>query len=260
MSIFKFPKSPLYTGLARIFILIAVVWTGLILFWVRDENFNAIRPDAKMVERVDRWFAEIAMLSPLDSGKFNDLMAERRSLIQKAADTGAYYINGREQKLTSPQLIACKAILESGFSDQVKDTIIMTCKNVESARSTEGMQYSDHRISDTSMWDFRGVDGFNLEELSDDVQRLIHQLNEIQIFDGVIYNFTGKFTGLVTENDLSLLDDLRTAQKNRSILKPLFWVAAWIIPLLGLGLATLIAVELCRWIVHGFQPSAQSNP
>jgi hypothetical protein len=65
---------------------------------------------------------------------------------------------------------------------------------------------------------------------------------------------------LVTEKDLSLLDDLKTAQKNRWILKPLFWVAAWIVPLLGLGLATVIAVELSRWIVRGFRPSAQNKP
>ena len=259
MSIFKFPKSPLYAGLARIFIVIVVVWTGLILFWVRDENFNAIRPDAKMVERVDGWFAEIAMLSPLDPVKFNDLTAERRSLIQKASGTGAYYINGHEQKLTSTEIIACKAILESGFSKQVKDTLVMFSKSIESARSTDGMQYSDHYISETPMWDFRGVDGFNLDILSDDVQRLIHQLNEIEIYEGGGYRFTGKYTGLVTENDLSLLDDLRNAQKSRWILKPLFWVAAWIVPLLGLGVATLVLVELCRWIVRGFRPSAQSH-
>jgi hypothetical protein len=239
---------------------IVVVWTGLILFWVRDENFNAIRPDAKMVERVDGWFAEIAMLSPLDSVKFNDLTAERRSLIQKASGTGAYYINGHEQKLTSTEIIACKAILESSFSKQVKDTLVMFSKSIESARSTDGMQHSDHYISETPMWDFRGVDGFNLDILSDDVQRLIHQLNEIEIYEGGEYRFTGKYTGLVTENDLSLLDDLRNAQKSRWILKPLFWVAAWIVPLLGLGVATLVLVELCRWIVCGFRPSAQSNP
>ena len=258
---FKLLKSPLYRGLARIFIVIAVVWTGLILFWVRDEHFDMVRPDVKTVERVDDWFAEIATLSPSDSGKFDDLPTERRRLIQKAADTGAYYINGREQKLTDSELKAYKAILESGFSKQVKDTLVEVCNSshIESAKSLSGIEYSHRWISETPVWDFRGVDGPNLETLSDGVRRLIHQLNEIQIFDGREYQFTGTFTGLVTENDLSLLDDLRNAQKNRWMLKPLFWFAAWIVPLLGLGLATLIMVELFGWIGRGFRPSAHSN-
>ena len=108
MSLLKLPKSPLYRGLARIFIVIAVVWSGLILFWVREENFSLVRPDAKMVERVDRWFSEMSMLT---DSKFDYLSAERRSLIQKAADTGAYHINGREQKLTASELKGYKAVL-----------------------------------------------------------------------------------------------------------------------------------------------------
>ncbi len=270
MRILKLPTSPLYSGLARIFVVIAIVWTGLILFWVRDEYFDMVRPDAKMVERVDHWFAEIAMLNRSDSGQFNDLPAERRSLIQKGADTGAYNINGREQKLTASELKAYKTILESGFSKQVKDTLVDACKSIEPVKSLSSMEYSDYRISHTPVWDFRGVGGLDLKTLSDYVRGIIHQLHEIQIFDehgynplpGMVggYTFTGEFTGLVTEKDLSLLDDLRTAQKNRWILKPLFWVVAWIVPLLSLGLATLIVVELCRWIVRGFRPTAQTKP
>ena len=270
MRIFKLPKSPLYRGLARIFVVIAIVWTGLILFWIRDEHFDMVRPDAKTVERVDRWFAEIAMLSPSDSRKIDDLPGERRSLIQKAANTGAYYINGRKQNLTESELKAYKAILENGFSEQVKVTIVRARKNVKPARSLSGLEYSHYRIFHTPAWDFRGMDALNLETLSDSVRGIIYQLNEIQISEGMERHFlfgmvekfqpSGEFTGMVTEKDLSLLDDLRTAQKNRWILKPLFWVAAWIVPLLGLGLATVIVVELCRWIVRGFRRSAQSNP
>lgn len=270
MSIFKLPTSPLYRGLARVFVVIAVIWTGLVLFWVRDEHFDRVRPDAKTVERVDRWFAEIAMLSPSDSGKFERLPPERILLIQKATNTGAYYINGREQKLTASELKAYKAILENGYSEQVKGTLVWTRKNIESLKQLFGTEYSLRYIFKTPAWDFRGVDRLDLETLSDNVRGIIHQLHEIQIFDehgfnpfpGMVggYTFTGEFTGLVTENDLSLLDDLKTAKKNRWIMKPLFWVAAWIVPLLSLGLATLMVVELCRWIVRGFRPSAQSNP
>lgn len=288
MSIFKLPKSPLYKGLARIFVVIAVAWTGLILFWIREEHFDMVRPDAKTVERVDRWFAEIAMLGPSYSGQFSDLPAERRSLIQKATNTGAYNINGREEKLSESEFKACKAILENGFSEQVKVTIVRTCKNIEPIKSLSGMQHSGRYISETPVWDFRGVDNLNLEEMSDFVRGIIHQLDKIQFSEGMEHDFlaekldkiqitegtkrnyasgmvekfkpSGEFTGLKTENDLALLDDLGTAHKNRWILKPLFWVASWIAPLLGLGLATLMLVELCRWIVRGFQPSAQSNP
>ncbi len=270
MRILKLPTSPLYSGLARIFVVIAVVWTGLILFWVRDESFNVTRPDAKTVERVDRWFAEISMLSRSDSEKFDDLPAERRSLIRKAADTGAYHINGREQKLTVSELKGYKAILENGFSEQVKVTMVRAGKNVEPARSLSGLEYSDRYISDTPVWDFRGVRGLGLEALSHMVRGITYQFNEIQISEGMERHFafgmvekfkpSGEFTGLVTEEDLSLLDDLRTALKNRRMLKPLFWVAAWIVPLLGVWLATLIAVQLCRWIARGFRPTAQNKP
>lgn len=258
MSIFKFPKSPLYRGLTRIFVVIAVVWTGLILFWIRDERFDIVQPDIKMAERVGDWFAEIAILNPSDSSKFDNLPTERQRLIRKAADTGAYYINGREQKLTASELEGYKAILENGFSKQVNDTLAQTCdsSHIEGIKSLCNINY----IHQPPLWDFRGVSYLDLDTLSFYVQRVIHQLNEIQIYEDGEYRFTGKYTGLVTENDLFLLDDLRTAQKNRWILKPLFWVTAWIIPLLGLWLATLIVVELCRWIARGFRPSAQSNP
>ena len=258
MSIFKLPKSPLYRGLARIFILVAVVWTGLILFWIRDERFDMVQPDIKTAERVDDWLAEIGMLNRSDSEKFDNLPAARRSLIQKAADTGAYYINGREQKLTASELEGYKAILESGFSKQVNDTLAEVCdsSHIEGIKSLCNLNY----VHQPPLWDFRGVSYLDLDTLSFYVQRVIHQLNEIQIYEDGEYRFTGKYTGLVTENDLSLLDDLKTAQKNRWILKPLFWFAAWIVPLLGLGLATVIVIEICRWIVRGFRPSAQSNP
>jgi hypothetical protein len=265
MGIFKQPKSPLYKGLVRIFFVVAVIWTGLILHWIRGENFSSIRPDAKMVERVDSWYSEIAMLSPSDSEQFSDLPAERRNLIQKAANSGVYSINGREQKLTDAELKSYKSILENGYSKQVRDTMIMTCKNVEFARSLSGMEHPDRYISDMPPWDFRGIYGIDSGSLFDEVRRLIHQLHEIQVENGweknpvfgtqIKYDFTGTFTGLVTEKDLSLLDDLSNARKSREIMKPLFWFAPWIVPLLGLCLVTVIMAELFKWIVRGFRPA-----
>lgn len=266
MHILRLPKSQLYGGLARLFIVIAVVWTGLILLWIRNERFEMVRPDAETVDRVDRWFAEIAMLKPSDSGQFDGLTAERLSLIQKATNSAAYYINGREQKLTASQLKACRAILESGFSEQVKVTLVRTCKDVEPARSLSGMQYSDYRRFHTPAWDFRGVDGLDLETLASCVQGIICQLNEIQISEGIERHFalgsvekfrpSGEFTGLLTEKDLALVDDLWAAQKNRWVLKPLFWIAAWLVPIFASLLATVLAVELVRWIIRGFRQNS----
>ena len=266
MGIFKQPKSPLYKGLVRIFVVVAVIWTGLILYWIRDENFESIRPDAKMVQRVDAWYSEIEMFCPSDSGQFYDLPKERRALIQKAADSGSYSINGREQKLTDAELKACKAILENGYSKQVKDTLIMIGKELDAVRSLSGMKQPDRYINDMPFWDFRGIYGIDSGSLFNEVRILVHQLREIQVENGweksavfgtqIKYEFTGIFTGLVTEKDLSLLYDLSDAEKSRRIMKPLFWFAAWIVPLFGLCLATVIMAELFRWIIRGFRPAA----
>lgn len=261
MSILKLPKSPLYRGLARIFVLVAVVWTGLILFWIREEDFNSIRPDARMAERVSQWYAEMSMLS---NSKFDYLPTERRSLIQRAADSGVYKINNREQKLTAAELRGYKAILENGFSEQVQATIARAHKNVEPAESLTGLKNSGRYINETPAWDFRGVRYLYLEGLVQHVRGTIYQFNEIQISRGMERHFifgmveglkpSGEFTGLITEKDLSLLDDLRVALNDRWKLKPLFWVAAWFVPLMTLWFVTIVVVELCRWITRGFQP------
>jgi hypothetical protein len=152
----------------------------------------------------------------------------------------------------------------------VKVTIARACKNVEPIKSLSGMQYSGYRVSKTPVWDFRGVAGLDLTTLSGAVRGVIYQLNEIQISQGMERHFvfgmveklqpSGEFTGLVTEKDWSLLDELQAARKDRWVIKPLFWIAVWIAPLIGFGLATVIVVELGRWIIRGFRPSAEDRP
>jgi hypothetical protein len=253
-------NAPLYRGLARIFCVIVVAWTGLIIFWVRNENFDVVRPDEKTMERVDRWLGGVDSLRAL-----SDLPKDRRLLIQKSLDTGIYLINGKERKLSPAELKGCKTILENGFSPQVKEAIARAIENVEAARSLSGMDHSFQRYSriNTPMWDFRGMVGLNLENLKGAVQGTVFWINEIQTLDGMESHFavgmvkkfkpSGEFTGLVTEDDFALFYDLQKAQKARWFLKPLFWVTAWLFPLLGLLITGVAGVELVRWIGRGFR-------
>lgn len=263
----KLTKSPLYRGLTRIFIVIAVVWTGLILFWVRDENFDVVRPDEKMSGRVINWHLDIDQLC----GSSN-LPEDRRRLIQKALNTRAYLINGSERKLTAAELKGCRTILENGFSPQVKAAIVLAS---ESAKDWSSGSMNDRyrtflNRTDTPAWDFRGVGGIDLGNLARAVGDAVFWLNEIQTFPGgmdrryaygMLNKFTpsGEFTGLVTEEDFALQADLWKAQHDRRFLKPLFWVAAWLVPLLGMAVAGVAGVELVRWITRGFRQTGSAR-
>lgn len=94
-------KSPLYRGLTRIFIVVTVVWTGLILYWLRSENFQTVRPDEKMTERLDLLLQSVVSLS-----QDTHLPQNRRRLIQKALDTETETINGRQRRLSTAELKA----------------------------------------------------------------------------------------------------------------------------------------------------------
>ncbi len=259
-------NAPLYRGLARIFCVIVVAWTGLIIFWVRNENFDVVRPDEKTMERVDRWLGGVDSLRAL-----SDLPKDRRLLIQKSLDTGIYLINGKERKLSPAELKGCETILENGFSPQVKEAIARAIENAEAARSLSGMDHSFQRYSriNTPMWDFRGMVGLNLENLKGAVQGTVFWINEIQTFEGMEKHFalgmvkkfkpSGEFTGLVTDEDFALFYDLQKLQKARWFLKPLFWVTAWLVPLLGVMITGVAGVELVRWISRGFRNPESSK-
>lgn len=258
----KLTKPPLYRGLTRVFIVIAVLWAGLILFWARDDNFDVVRPDEKTLERVDKWLVEVVHLR-----ESSNLPDNRRLLIQKALNTGTYFFNGSERKLTAAELKACRIILENGFSPQVKEAIVRASENAEEARSdTNDRRY---RNLNTPVWDFRGWRGMSLEDLKGDVRGTVFWLNEIQTLEGMEkhvvfgmvkkYTPSGEFTGLMTEEDYALFFNLQKSQKNRWFLKPLFWMAAWLVPLLGMMVAGVVGVELVRWISRGFRNAGSAR-
>ena len=108
------------------------------------------------------------------------------------------------------------------------------------------------------MWDFRGIQHLNLERQRDAVLGTVTRLRTfwIQSTSGGWDENTYEPIGLVTEEDYALLDDLWKAQKERRFLKPLFWVTAWLVPLLALLVAGVAVVELLRWIGRGFRRDA----
>lgn len=261
--------------MARIFLVVAVLWTGWVIFLVKDEDFKRVRLDDRTSKRLAPFFSDLDI-----SLKYGLIPHDRSEEIKSALKFGRV-INAREDAtINALRLNAASNLMATGISQQIREQIARAVKFVEAGNQLWRDQHSEYLKKWKEegpvdrWWDFRGVEASDYEDAVSQLSGTLYRLEQITREERLeIFYFRGqlritgmpldsgapasplpvKYTGLTTGSDYELLEQMKGLARNRLWVKPLFWLSVWVFPMLAAICAGIVFTELMRWIGRGFQ-------
>jgi hypothetical protein len=257
------PKSPLYRGLFRLFVVLDIVWAFALWWFFAKEDLKTRWPGKEVVDRVETWAAD---LYPLYQGKGLDSVPYRKGKIEAILANGEVPPSLSGFPVTQRELSGYRHAITNGIEGSRMEGLRYAMEpffvsapfplySGDTSLTVSDLSYCRHK---TPWWDFRGVRDTSAERLSATVSVAVSELDRVHEtvpslpFGITRRQETDEAMGLLLPSDRKLASDVYADNKSRVWRKPVFWICVFLSSSAAAWTTILGVVSLVRWIITGF--------